>query len=424
MTFKDMDQENLYSKIISEKNIEEAYYEVIRKFDKNLKSNRYSGFDGITLNDYNCNSKKIIEQVKKELEINNYNRPALKFEISKKGKPGKRNIFVYPVFERIKTQAIYQVFSPFLNKKLTRFLYSYRSSHPYEKALQQSIRRYYKNNKESILVGDISSYTENINHEILMQKVSDLKIDNKTINLISLFTNSQYLEKGEIKKSKIGVLAGSPMSVLFFNLYLNDMDKIIGKKYNFYRRVGDDFIIFDEKTKLHEVQKDIENYLDSVKITKNLHKIRILEKQEDFCFLGCRFRKGLVSIPSVSVKRIKGYIRKVFKYVRGTHINKIKKIKKIYYREPALIDIMLQNIKQYKFVNNDNQVKELSQYFFIRMTIFIFGKYSCRNHRKTLELTLNIEIPSFFNDYIMIKNGKIKISELKIRNQKLKRKYG
>jgi hypothetical protein len=40
-------------------------------------------------------------------------------------------------------------------------------------------------------------------------------------------------------------LAGSPMSVLFFNLYLNDMDKMIGQKYAFYRRVGDDFIIFD-----------------------------------------------------------------------------------------------------------------------------------------------------------------------------------
>jgi hypothetical protein len=133
----------------------------------------------------------------------------------------------------------------------------------------------------------------------------------------------------------------------------------------------------------------------------------------------------VISIPPASMKRIKTKIRSSLRYYPIPIKIKLKKLPTIFYGDGySLIEMMSQTLELYKLVSDTKQMKELSEYFFIRTTIYFYGRYSVKNHRRTKELTKKITLVSFFRDYINIFNGKMGFESMKNRNKKLRRKYG
>lgn len=377
---------NCYESILSRANLEKAYYAVLQKFEEESKVSKYYSLDGLHISDYDFDSVSLIDTIEYELKNKTKIQPALKIEIPKKNKKGNRSIYIHVVKERIKAQAIYQVVEPVFEKIYTNYLFSYRKTRPYHTALRTVVRRYASKKEQHILIGDVSNYSDTINPVILKQKIKEIDFDTDTFELLSLYLNCTYIEDGVEKRHEKGILTGLPITVMFNNLYLNNMDKEIGKKSALYRRIGDDFIVFDSLENLSQIEKKIETELISVDISIEKQRMELLSIDEKFTFLGYDFEKGSISISSKTVSTFKIFLRKKLRYSKLSLVKKQRKLYSILYAGEHSIFINLkQLIRQYPHLNNYKQINEITRYLETRITIFLFGTYSQRNYRKTKE---------------------------------------
>jgi retron-type reverse transcriptase len=409
-----MEKNDLYTEIICLSNISNAYNNVMKKFYEESKVIRYYGFDGKNIKSYIENSFDFIKEIQQELLDLKPIPPALIIKIPKKKKTGFREVAIHNVKERVKNQAIYQVIEPIVDKVLSKYLFSYRYSHPHYKAIKSVAKRYRKNFKEDyVLVGDITNYTDNMDRDFLKTQIENLGFDKKVNELLFLFVEKTIIRKGEIFDYDLGVVTALPTTVLFYNLYLNNMDNIMGSSSKLYRRVGDDFIIFDSLEKIEKHKQNIEQELINSKLEKQEHKIKIQKASEAFGFLGYKFENGVISILEPTIQSIKKRFRYRLRfYPVSMGLKKKRLLKKIYTEEPLFHDF-LNTINAYNQMNNVAQIKKLSDYFFTRLVIYFFGKYTEKNKRLTKQITKNIKIPSLYKQYLDFHTGKYTLEQMR-----------
>lgn len=141
------------------------------------------------------------------------------------------------------------------------------------------------NNKGYILLLDIKSFFNSINHQILIDIVSKKIKDQNILNLFSYLVNCFGGECG------LGL--GSQISQVSASIYLNRLDHFIKdeKSQKWYGRYMDDaYIISDSKEELKELLKGIENVLETLKLHLSPTKTHILSLTHRFTFLKRRFK--------------------------------------------------------------------------------------------------------------------------------------
>lgn len=400
---------NLFYDILNLDNIRQAYLEVVEKFEEQVKVRRYRGYDAMSLGDYDLDSEALVQTIYEDIKSNKPIAPAIKKEIPKRNKSGTREVYLHTIQERVRSQAIVRIVEPVFNAYFSPYLFSYRSTHTHETALKTIVRRYHKDTKSSILVGDISRYSDIINPDILRKQLLDVGFDDQTYNLLCSYVDMGYLDGIHEKKSPEGIITGLPITVYFNNLYLDAMDKIIGPQVSIYRRVGDDFIAIDTHDSLESAHEIIKGELEQCMINPDDQKIVVQGISEPFEFLGLHFSHGIISIKQKTVSNIKTYLRYALRYrTSWSTMQKKKKLMDICYRNDSLHHYFKQLVHQYSHVNDSTQIQSLSEYFYVRLTIYFFGTYSQRNRRKTQELTSSMKLPSFFYYYIWFQSGKVK----------------
>jgi hypothetical protein len=397
---------DLFDEITKKENIEKAYFDIVEKFDLDSKSFRYKGVDGISLNDIDTNSEEIIETARKEMIGFKKAQPAYKNYIPKKN-GNKRVVFIYPVKERIKAEAIFRVLMPIFDEYFSGYLYSYRSSHPSYYAARSAVRRYKRHyGKNFILVTDISDYSDTIDHNNLIKKIHDFGLDNKTIKLLNLFIKSETIEQGRIQKQSKGILSGTPLCSILSNLYIDDFDKWAGKYVSFYRRVGDDIIAMDkDETKIDKLKNELAEYTKKLKIKTNEEKTKIIKDTEDFNFLGYHFSDSKIGFDKSSYKRIIiSWEELIFSKRCRTIGEKVRYIKKVIKDKKFGLDNNLnQIINQKLLVDDTKQIKKISEDFFKIITKYLFGSYTQKNRRLVKKYLKDVEINSLFKYYKKIK---------------------
>ena len=391
-----------YQKIIDYNNIRDGYFDIVKKFDEDSKGKRYYGIDGLKINDINYTSLEMIEVVQKELISFNTITPPYMVKIPKKN--GKtRNIYGYSIKERVKAEAIYRVLEPIFDEYLSSYLFSYRKSHPYYFAARSVVRRYKRYfGYNHILVADLSDYTDSMDHEVLFKKLDLIKIDEDTKKIVKLFISSKKMEYGEIKNNDKGLMTGTPITGLLSNLFLDDFDKWAGKYVDLYRRVGDDMIAIDKNPdKISKVYEHLIKEVESTKLKINKNKVRLINDQIPFEFLGYRFENGSISFDPSSLKKIISEWKINLMRYPGKSINRKKRhLKSIFYSEENnLFNQFDQIIKQKILANDDIQIKKFSDQFYKMLTSYFYGHYSERNRRKLSIVLKDYQINSLYQHY-------------------------
>lgn len=243
-------------------------------------------------------------------------------------KPVKREIFAADFRDRIVHHLIVNKMNKLFELLFIKDTYSCRKN----KGTLYGQHRIYNYIKESsqnytkdcyILKMDIKAFFMNINKKLLYKKLqkflSEYYLEPDKDIVLGLFKQvifhcpqqncikkSALIEWQDLPKSKSlfsaddnhGLAIGNLTSQILANFYLHDLDAFISKKFKYYGRYVDDFIIVhDDKKVLSKMIKTIRNFLQK-KLNLELHpkKIYLQHFSKGVSFVGGYLKPGRVYV--------------------------------------------------------------------------------------------------------------------------------
>ena len=199
--------------------------------------------------------------------------------------PKPRHIHKASVRDRLLHHAIYRKLYTFFDRTFITDSFSCRKNRGTHKALNgfkafgQKVSR---NNTKIcwVLKGDIRKFFQNIDHEVLMNTLSQ-HIPDKNI---------LWLLKKVIESFSPGLPLGNLTSQLFVNIYINEFDQFVKHKLKvkYYIRYADDFVILSEdKSELHNLIPKIRDFFqDTLRLELHPDKVFIKTLASGVDFLG------------------------------------------------------------------------------------------------------------------------------------------
>ena len=229
--------------------------------------------------------------------------------------PKPRLISAAPYRDRIVHHALCNIIVPPLEKSFIHDSYANREGFGSHRAL----RRFTKFCRSSrfILQCDIKKYFPSINHHILKQQIRrkikckdtlwliDKIIDcsNEQEEVIDYFPNDYLLTPLQQKK---GLPIGNLSSQFFSNFYLNDFDHFIKEKLKVkkYVRYVDDFSLFsDEREFLQFARREIEKYLEKLRLKIHPIKSQLFATKKGANFVGFRVLPDRIRVRNHNLKK-------------------------------------------------------------------------------------------------------------------------
>ena len=129
--------------------------------------------------------------------------------------------------------------------------------------------------------------------------------------LTSLLTEPRVLENGKEITEPKGIMAGTPLSAFYANLYLMDLDHRFASQKIPYARYSDDIIFFaPTKSELDSHIIFLKDFIAEKGLTINPDKEMIICPGEAFVFLGFEISNGTIDLSPVSVRKMKGKMRR------------------------------------------------------------------------------------------------------------------
>lgn len=280
-----MENNNLYSEIISIKNLFLAY----KKARKGKTKKKY-------VIEFQSNLRENLIKLNKELKNQTYSPEPLVVFILRDPKTRKISKSAFP--DRIVHHALHRVIEPVFDKSFIFDSCANRKGKGNLFAINifyQFFGKVTQNNthKAYCLKADIKHYFEEVSHEILISILEKKIKDNKVIWLIKqILNNTPNSFKGRQTSFCKGMPLGNLTSQFFANVYLNELDYFVKHflKAKYYIRYVDDFVILhNSKEKLEIWKAEIDKFLrENLKLELHSQKSKIIHLSRGIDFVGFR----------------------------------------------------------------------------------------------------------------------------------------
>lgn len=201
-----------------------------------------------------------------------------------------------------------------------------------EKGTHKAINRYqqYARKYPFVLKCDIRKFFPSLDHEILKQEIRwrihcpdtlwlvDTIIDrsNPQEEIIIYYPGDDLFTP---TKRRRGLPIGNLTSQFWANVYMNGFDHFVKEVLRVpgYIRYVDDFVLFaDSKKQLHVWRKDLENYLNDLRLSLHPRKTQIYRVENGIPFLEFSVFPYHRYVLKEKVKRYKRFLRKKIQYYR------------------------------------------------------------------------------------------------------------
>lgn len=227
-------------------------YDIICKNEGSMTQ----GIDNETLDGFN---KNLIQKIIEELKTEQYRpKPVKRIEIPKKN--GKtRQLGIPTIKDRLIQKVVQLILESIYEPIMLDCNHGFRPNKSCHTALSSLIKS--STGVKWWIEGDITSFFDNINHNILINILRKKIKDERFLNLIRKFLNAGFVSDFKYENTYSGTPQGGIISPLLANIYLNEFDEYIMKiKRNFdkgkYRKANPEY------TKIRFQKQKIEKYLE------------------------------------------------------------------------------------------------------------------------------------------------------------------
>lgn len=279
----------LVDEILRVGNLTQASNEVIR----NKGAGGIDGMNVESLKDYLTKNRNSLEE-----QIRNctyYPQPIRGKDIPK-GNGKFRTLGIPTVVDRMLQQAVLRILMPKYEYMFSVYSYGFRPKKNTHQAIGKSLE-YINDGYQHIVEIDLKSFFDEVDHVLLLQ-ILYRKIKCKaTMTLLRRWLRTPILLNGKLVKRRKGVPQGSPISPLFSNIILHELDEFMESRGMKFVRYADDFSIYcKSKSKAKFQGNEVYKFLrDKLKLPINREKSGI-RKPVNFQILGYGFvptyRKG------------------------------------------------------------------------------------------------------------------------------------
>jgi len=228
--------EELMEQVLESENLRTAW--------KGVKANGGSaGIDGIGTGVFMEHMQQHWDKVLAKLCEGRYKPAVVKRVYIAKGGGKQRPLGIPTVLDRMLQQAILQVLQPGFEQTFSEHSYGFRpgrSAHDAVKAAQGYIGQ----GKQWVVDIDLESFFDNVNHDLLMNRVGEHVRDKRLMKLIGRYLRAGVYEDGKVSKTVKGVPQGGPLSPLLANIYLTPLDNELESRGLSFCRYADDCNIY------------------------------------------------------------------------------------------------------------------------------------------------------------------------------------
>ena len=293
----------LFEQILSSQNLRDAWQRVKR-------NKGAAGVDGLSIADYPKWIYAHWDGIKTGLEQGYYcPLPVKRIEIPKPN-GGIRLLGIPSVNDRVIQQAICQALQPIIDPQFSDHSHGFRPNRNAHQAVK-SVQRGIKDGYSHAVDIDLSKFFDEVDHDLLMDRVSKWVDDPRVLALIGKYLRAGVSINGKVEASLKGVPQGSPLSPLLANIMLNDLDRYLESKGYRFARYADDFVISVKSLVEGErIKAEVVVFLDTLKLPINEEKSQVVPIKQ-LSFLGFIFKGKKIIWSPKSLANFKHRIREL-----------------------------------------------------------------------------------------------------------------
>lgn len=298
----------------------------LRSAFKRVKANKgAAGIDKQSIKNYESNLEENLQWLSKQLKEDTYtSKPMRRCHIEKPGRKNEtRPIGIATVRDRVVQTALRNVIEPILENQFAEKSYGFRPRRSAKDALRKT-RNSLDHGKCHVLDADIQGFFDEMDHEILIRRISELISDKRIIKMIRMFLETEVDDAGTRHIPTKGTPQGAVISPTLANLYLNELDWQLANEGNEMIRYADDFVVMcDKEEQAKKVRTQIEEWCGMNKLELHPEKTVVTEvtAKQGIDFLGYHLRtNGRTWVSKKSMKKYRDNIRPLTRRTSGVSL--------------------------------------------------------------------------------------------------------
>ena len=232
--------------------------------------------------------------------------------ISKLDTQKKRVVYTYPDAENMVLKLLTYLLLRKYDGLFSTGLYSFRPNKTAKDAVRQLTRTPHIREMYSYKA-DISNYFNSVPIERLLPMLKEVLSDDEELYafLSRLLTEPRVIDGNKVIIEEKGIMAGTPLSAFYADLYLMELDRFFAERNIPYGRYSDDVILFAEtEEKCREYADFLRSFITERELDINPKKESFCTPDEGWTFLGFSYKSGVIDIAPASVEKMKNKMRR------------------------------------------------------------------------------------------------------------------
>lgn len=202
-----------------------------------------AGIDGLDIEQTAAQLRTQWPRIREQLLSGRYRPEPVRRVTIPKPDGGQRELGIPTVRDRLIQQAMLQVLQPMLDPTFSQHSYGFRPGRSAHQAVLAA-QSYVQSGRRVVVDVDLEKFFDQVNHDILIDRLKKRIGDGGVIRLIRAYLNSGIMVNGVVQEREKGTPQGGPLSPLLANVLLDEVDKELERRGYCFVRYADDANVY------------------------------------------------------------------------------------------------------------------------------------------------------------------------------------